>query len=119
MWGWAERGWSGSSLDGRAPRLRPPIQCWEVSPSAAGHSSTIKGSDDVSPAGARQAQPHNSNNEACARCGVREKNTFARAQWRAVNPGVWRGAMSSDGSSSKMGWVGSSATRAVRAGVDG
>jgi hypothetical protein len=34
------------------------------------------------------------------------QNTFARAQWLVVRPGVWRGAMSSGGSSSKMGWGG-------------
>ena len=44
------------ALDCTAPRLRLPIQCCEVSPLAAGHSCTIKGSDAVIPAGAPQAQ---------------------------------------------------------------
>jgi len=84
--GCAESGCSGPALDSRAPRLRPPLQCWEVRPSAAGH---IKGSDAVSPVGARQEQLHN---ESCARCGVRKKHRFrvhfqrllvlARRKWR-------------------------------------
>ena len=41
----------------------------EVHPSAAGHIRAIKGSDGVSPVGARQDQPHN---ESCARCWVRK-----------------------------------------------
>jgi hypothetical protein len=72
-WGCAESGCSGPALDSRAPRLRPPLQCWEVRPSAAGH---IKGSDAVSPVGARQEQLHN---ESCARCGVRKKTPISCA----------------------------------------
>jgi hypothetical protein len=56
-----------SALDSRAPGLRPPLQCWEVRPSSAGHSPTIKRSDAATRAGGHRAQPHK---EACARCGV-------------------------------------------------
>ena len=36
---------SGTVLDSRAQELGGPLQCWEVRPSAAGHSPTIKDSD--------------------------------------------------------------------------
>ena len=32
LWSCAESGCSGSTLDSPAPRLRPPLQCWEVHP---------------------------------------------------------------------------------------
>ena len=48
---------------------RPPTTLSEVGRSAAGHIRAIKGSDGVSPVGARQDQPHN---ESCARCWVRK-----------------------------------------------
>ena len=48
---------------------RPPTTQSEVGRSAAGHIRAIKGSDGVSPVGARQDQPHN---ESCARCWVRK-----------------------------------------------
>ena len=56
---------------------------WEVNPSAAGHIRAIKGSDGVSPVGARQDQPHN---ESCARCWVRKH--LRTSAVRAVCQGV-------------------------------
>ena len=55
--GCAQSGWTGNALDSRAPRLRPPTQCCEVCPWAAGHIPTIKGISGVTPAGARREQP--------------------------------------------------------------
>ena len=54
----------------RSPVLVPGGH-WEreVHPSAAGHIRAIKGSEGVSPVGARQDQPHN---ESWARCWVRK-----------------------------------------------